>query len=140
MNIRFGIRENQTHFRPGDEISGAVLWEGTEKPKVAEVRLLWFTRGKGTEDSEVVESVNLGNPSANDRRPFRLKAPTAPHSFSGRLISLIWVVECELQPGDYFERAEIVVAPEAKEIVLPNASATPANLPNPVSASRPLVS
>ena len=51
--IRLGLRENKTAFRPGETIAGAVLWEFAKPPASAEVRLVWFTRGKGTEDGGI---------------------------------------------------------------------------------------
>jgi hypothetical protein len=118
MNIRFGIRENQTHFRPGEEVNGAVLWEGTEQPKLAEVRLLWFTRGKGTEDVSIVATESFSDPQPGDTRTFRFVLPDAPYSFNGKLISLTWAVEFVLKPGNHAERIEIVVSPLGEEIRL----------------------
>jgi hypothetical protein len=118
MNIRFGIRENRTHFHPGDEVGGAVLWEGTEKPKLAEVRLLWFTRGKGTEDVSVVATESFSDPQPGDTRTFQFKLPDAPYSFNGKLISLTWAVEFVLEPGDHVRRTEIVVNPGREQIRL----------------------
>lgn len=117
--IRLGIRENQTAFRPGDRIEGAVLWETEKSPTLAEVRLVWSTRGKGTEDGETVASNRFDAPAAGDTREFSFVAPEGPFSFSGTLIALIWAVEFVLQPGDQFQRLEIVIAPDAREIVLP---------------------
>jgi hypothetical protein len=129
MNIRFGLRENLTHFRPGEEISGAVLWEGTEKPKLAEVRLLWFTRGKGTEDVSVVATESFSDPQPGDTRTFRFALPDAPYSFNGKLISLTWAVEFVLKPGNHAERIEIVVGPNGEEIRLSEIVKPGANSP-----------
>ena len=117
--IRLGLRENKTAFRPGENIEGAALWELQQAPKLAEVRLVWFTRGKGTEDGETVETVKFDNPPPADTRQFSFRAPDAPYSFSGTLIALIWAVEFVAKPGGEFERIEITIAPDAKEIVLP---------------------
>jgi hypothetical protein len=117
--IRLGLRNDITTFRPGETISGAVLWELEEAPELAEVRLIWFTRGKGTEDGATAETVKLDAPPAAETRPFSFTAPNGPYSFSGTLIALIWAVEFVAQPGEECERVEITIAPEAKEIVLP---------------------
>ena len=117
--IRLGLRENKTAFRPGETIEGAALWEFGKAPELAEVRLVWSTRGKGTEDGATVETVKLDAPPAADTRQFSFRAPDAPYSFSGTLIALIWAVEFVAKPGEEFERVEIVIAPEAKEIALP---------------------
>ncbi len=115
--IKIGIRENRTAFRPGEKLEGAVIWELEKAPEMAELRLVWSTRGKGSEDSELVSAVTFDTPQAGDTRDFSIVLPTAPYSFSGRLISLIWALELVL--GKEFERTEIVVAPEAREVELP---------------------
>ena len=127
MNIRLGLRENRTAFRPGEEVSGAVLWEATEKPDLAEVRLLWFTRGKGTEDGEVVAAEAFADPQPGDTHTFKFVLPEGPYSFNGRLISLTWAVEFVFKPGNHFERLEIVVGPDAREVRLSEIATPPSN-------------
>ncbi len=117
--IRLGICENKNAFRPGEMISGAVLWEFPNAPELAEVRLLWFTRGKGTEDGAIVETVKLDAAPAADTREFSFQAPNGPYSFSGTLIAVLWAVEFIAQPGDEFQRIEITIAPDGREIALP---------------------
>ena len=117
--IRLGLRENRTAFRPGEDIAGAVLWELQNAPALAEVRLIWFTRGKGTEDGAIVETVRLDAPPAADTREFSFTAPNGPYSFSGTLIALLWAVEFIAKPGGEFQRIEIAITPDAKEIALP---------------------
>src|SRR4051812_4642676 len=113
-----GLKGNRKAFAPGEEIAGAVRWECDAAPTAAEVRLAWFTRGKGNEDAAVVETIAFDAPQAGDTREFAFVAPEAPYSFSGTLISLIWVVELVLQPGEEFERVEIVIGPEKDEVLL----------------------
>ena len=117
--IRLGIRENKTTFRPGETIAGAVLWELEKVPALAEVRLIWFTRGKGTEDGATVETVTFDAAPAADTREFSFAAPNGPYSYSGTLIALIWAVEFVPKPGSEFQRVEITIAPDGKEITLP---------------------
>lgn len=113
-----GLKGNRKAFAPGEEISGAVRWEREASPTAAEVRLCWFTRGKGNEDAAVVETVVFEAPQAGDTREFAFVAPEAPYSFSGTLVSLMWVVELVLQPGDEYERISIVIAPGKEEVLL----------------------
>jgi hypothetical protein len=117
--IQLGLRENRTAYCPGDELTGAALWELDTAPTLAEVRLVWSTKGKGTEDAALVATVAFDAPLAGDTRPFSLRLPESPYSFSGRLISLVWAVELVLEPGHRSQRVEIVVAPEGAEVVLP---------------------
>ena len=117
--IRLGLRENLTTFQPGDTIAGAALWEFTQKKKSIEVRLVWFTRGKGTEDGVIVATQAFDATQLADTGTFSFTAPEAPYSFDGTLIALVWAVELVAEPGDEFERIEILIAPGGKEIVLP---------------------
>ena len=119
MNMRLGLRDNRATFNPGEMLDGAVLWEGPEKPTLAEVRLLWFTRGKGTEDGEVVETVTFDNPQAGDTRQFTIRLPNAPYSFNGKLIALSWAVELVIEPGDHFQRVTFTMGPGGEEVRLP---------------------
>ena len=115
--IRIGLLENRTAYEPGDTLAGAVLWELPSAPKTAELRLLWFTRGKGSEDCTIVETVTFDAPLAGDTRNFSITLPPAPYSFDGRLISLIWAVEMVLDKE--CERTELVIAPGGREVTLP---------------------
>lgn len=117
--IQLDLRENRTAYSPGEELVGAALWELDAPPTLAEVRLVWSTKGKGTEDAAVAATVAFDAPRAGDTRPFVLRLPAAPYSFSGKLISLVWAVELVLQPGARCERVEIVVAPGGAEVLLP---------------------
>ena len=120
MKLQIGLRENRTAFAPRDEITGAVLWELDAAPRSAELRLLWFTRGKGTDDVGVVETLPFNDPQAGDTRSFSLRAPDSPYSFSSKLISVIWALELVLEPGDHCERVELTIGPGAREVVPPS--------------------
>lgn len=117
--IRLGLQDHRTNFRPGEIIQGAALWESAKAPKRAEVRLLWFTQGKGTTDTETVASEEFPNPLPGDTRTFTFTVPDAPYSFSGRLISLIWAVELVLEDEDQFQRLSITVTPDGQEVSIP---------------------
>jgi hypothetical protein len=117
--IRLGLRENRTAFAPGEAISGAVLWEFSERKRLIEVRLVWSTKGKGTEDAATVAVQAMDTTKPADTGTFSFAAPDAPYSFDGTLIALVWAVECVVEPGDEFQRIEIVIAPGGREIVLP---------------------
>ena len=116
--LKIGTRENRTSFQPGEELEGAAGWELERKPESVEVRLIWFTRGKGTEDVGLVETVRFEQAQAAEARPFRVRLPGQPYSFSGKLISLIWAVELVVLPGKQSARFEFVLAPSGKEVAL----------------------
>ncbi len=117
--LRLGIRDDRRQFRPGEELTGAAGWELDKPPQAVEVRLLWFTRGKGTEDVSVVQTVRFDQPQAAEARPFRFQLPAAPYSFSGKLISLVWALELVALPSKQSTRLDFVLGPDAREVVLP---------------------
>ena len=116
--LKLAVRDDRREFRPGEEIHGAAGWQLDRAPKSAEVRLFWRTRGKGTEDVGVVETVRFEHPQSEEARPFCFKLPDAPYSFSGKLISLLWGLELVLSPGDETAQVELVVSPTGREILL----------------------
>lgn len=103
---------------PGERIEGTASWRLEAAPQRVEVRLFWFTRGKGTQDVGVVGTVGFESPSAGDEGHFSFVAPQEPHSFSGRLVTLVWALELVVEPGGLAERVELVIAPGGREILL----------------------
>jgi len=116
--LKIATRDHRVSFRPGEEIAGAVAWQLDQALRTVELRLFWFTRGKGTSDVKVVQTVSFDSPKREEARPFHLAAPSEPYSFSGKLISLIWALELVVDPGKETERLEIAISPSGEEIVL----------------------
>ena len=116
--IRIGTKEERIAFQPGEMIDGAIGWDLQETLQSIEVRLSWQTRGKGTEDSEVVDRVRFDAPSLQGAQPFQFIAPAQPYSFSGKLISVVWFLEVAVRPKGPSARKEIVIAPGLKEVLL----------------------
>lgn len=110
------IARGQTVFAPGDTLSGSAAWELDDPTKPVEVRLFWYTRGKGTRDVGVIETTTFDMPPRTGRREFRFKLPESPHSFSGRLISLSWAVEVVC--GSESSRCDFVLSASGAEIDL----------------------
>ncbi len=111
------ITLSKTEFAPGETIDGNISWHGFQDVGTAEVRLFWQTQGKGSRDVGVVAVETLDLPGPAEQRSFSFIAPSAPPSFSGQLISLIWGVELVLEPGGSASQ-DIVIAPRGKEIPL----------------------
>ena len=109
-------------FAPGEAIAGTVAWRTDAPADAVEVRLFWYTRGKGTTDVQVVKAQHFDSPGTTGRRTFRFMLPEEPYSFSGKLVSLVWALEAVVQPGDRSARKELVVAPGGREIVLSGAA------------------
>lgn len=109
-------------FKPGESLAGRVSWS-VDAASSAEVRLFWYTRGKGTEDVGIVDTIVFPNPQTTDQRTFRFALPEGPLSFSGTLISIIWAIEAIVEPGGSVERREIVLSPSGREVVVAHAGA-----------------
>ncbi len=116
--LRLGLRENRTAYQPREEIVGAATWELDTPVERAAIHLLWFTRGKGTEDVEITDEIVFDAPQAGDTRTFSFQLPGAPYSFSGRLISLLWAVELVLEPGEDSAKVEFTMGPGGREVLI----------------------
>lgn len=114
------IEDDRKAFKPGEELRLSVLWALPETPRSLEVRLFYFTRGKGTEDVEIVarQPIVANSPAGEGTARFAL--PAAPYSFSGKLLSVLWAVELVCEPGDRSTRCEFVLSPTGREITLPS--------------------
>jgi hypothetical protein len=119
MNLQLYFQSNRHHYRPGEWLDGGANWNLSIVPHSIEFRLLWFTRGKGNRDMQVVATLPLRTTSSMGSAPFRFQLPNAPHSFSGTLSSLVWAVEAVVLPGETSTRLEFVLSPTGSEIVLP---------------------
>jgi hypothetical protein len=116
--LRIQTTDGGTSFRPGQDIAGTIWWSLAEPPDLIELSLFWTTRGKGSVDSQVIESLRLDGPPADGQRPFRFRLPDLPYSFSGKLVSLTWALLLAAQPSDEQARLNIVVSPTGQEINL----------------------
>ena len=105
----------QTSFRPGDPIQGSVDWKDVKANRI-EVRLFWFTEGKGDQDVDVIDTQTLESPTATGNLEFRFTAPPRPQSFSGKLISLTWAIEAVIFPKRDAERVEIEIGPQGQQV------------------------
>lgn len=108
--------------RPGETVSGRVEWALGRAPDALELRLFWYTEGRGDRDAGLARSMRIERPGETGRQRFDLELPTGPYSFSGSLISLIWALELVTEPGDDATRTEIVVSPGDGEVVLGRAA------------------
>ena len=116
--IELSFRDDQSHFRPGEHVEFTVSLQFDEIPERIELRVLWNTQGKGDTDLEEVDRMTLNNPPLQETRQIAYRLPRSPHSFSGKLISLVWAIEAIAFPMEESCRLEIVIAPDAQEIQL----------------------
>lgn len=106
----------QTNFEPGETMRGRVEWLGQETPDSLEVRLLWYTEGRGDRDVGVARTLRIEGLVSTGSREFEFELPAGPYSCSGRLISICWAVEATLLPDDLTQRVEFLMAPDGREV------------------------
>ncbi|MBP7633626.1 hypothetical protein KBA41_05625 [Candidatus Ozemobacteraceae bacterium] len=107
-----------TGLKPGEELRGRAVWNLAAAPQKLEIRLFWYTRGRGTRDVGVVECQTIARPGITGEEAFTFHLPDGPYSFSGKLISVIWAVELVADEETVGERAEFILAPDRREILL----------------------
>jgi len=105
-------------FAPGETVAGEASWHLAEPARRVELRLFWYTRGKGTQDVGVVEVVPFEDPGEEDARPFSVTIPDGPYSLSGQLISLVWALEVVVEPGGETERVDLIVSPTREAVAV----------------------
>jgi hypothetical protein len=112
------LPEQRTAFEPNEVIQ--VIGEWTLEPgqTVVEMRLTWYTSGKGGTDCEVIHRWRFDNPGLRDSKAVEVTLPNQPYSFSGKLISLRWAFELIAEPSGESTRADFVLSPSGREIVL----------------------
>lgn len=123
--LRIEVEGDRRWFLPGEALSGRVSWYDDDIAEAVEVRLFWFTSGKGTEDVEIIDSVRIEAPERAGNRSFRFTLPAGPYSFSGSLITLSWALEFVALPRGATERIEFVMAPTPVEVRLESLGRAP---------------
>lgn len=122
-NLKIDVRDGRRNFHPGETVPITCAWQLEKQPKRVEVRLVWYTRGKGDADVSVVQTVEFDQPRTLGLEHTELQLPEGPYSFSGKLISLIWAVELIVEPSGESHRVDLVVGPYGEEVVLQSVAA-----------------
>ena len=112
------LPDNRNFFAPGDILKGTAAWQLDHAPEKIHLRLFWYTRGKGTEDIEVVSETVFDHPHPTENRPFEIPLPQSPYSFNGKLVSLIWALELVTDNNKTAALKEIVISPYGEEVDL----------------------
>ena len=116
--LRLTVEGGQTAFEPGAAIVVTASWNLDEDQDRVELRLFWYTTGKGDRDMHVVQTLPIDTPERSDTKRLGIQLPESPYSFSGKLISLIWALELVAEPSGEASRIELIMAPNAREIIL----------------------
>jgi hypothetical protein len=116
--LHIELDDDRRWFPPADTVSGRVAWHLDEPADAVELRLFWHTGGKGTEDIEIIDMVQIEAADDAGERGFSFRLPDGPYSFSGTLITLAWALELVALPSGDTERVDLVVAPTPVEVRL----------------------
>lgn len=116
LSIR--IKDGQDAFGPGDTIEGTASWQLTEEPESVRLYLIWYTEGKGDEDTAIVDQVEIALGVSRGEKPFSMKLPEGPYSFEGKLIALHWALELVTDKPFNVERTKIMLSPWVKKVIL----------------------
>jgi hypothetical protein len=90
------IQLNDATFAPGETVQGSCQWmpSGDEGGKKAKLWVGWRTEGRGDVDREALYERDL---EAGATERFSCQLPdTAPLSYDGQLIRIIWEVAVDL--------------------------------------------
>lgn len=120
MSLRAAIQiENDRRaFAPGETLRGRVGWQTDARPERVELRLFYYTTGRGTRDVHVAGTESWEAPGPDGLEDFRFDLPDRPYSFSGRLVSLQWGLELVLHPDGHTERLEFALSPDGAAVEL----------------------
>lgn len=113
--INIQLDNAESIYRPGDTISGSVEWS-EEAGDSLEVRLIWFTRGKGDRDFELVAAQTVTSFGSSGSERFQFPAPHRPQSFAGKLILLQWAIEAIVFPNQNSKLQNLTISSTGKEI------------------------
>jgi hypothetical protein len=104
-------------FEPGASIGVDAAWDLDAQPSAIELRVVWNTWGRGTQDFRVVDTLSI-DASQCDRKRIPLTLPRGPYSFVGRFVSLIWALELVILPSQDSTRLTITIGPQERAVYL----------------------
>lgn len=111
---------NNLAYTPGETLRGEVAWtiDLVKNSEGGEIRLFYYTSGKGSQDVEIVSTVAVPARQSTGKHKFEFHLPETPYSFSGKLVSLIWALEFQMLESDETKRLEFILSPDGEEIDL----------------------
>ncbi|MEM9409831.1 MAG: hypothetical protein AAGA30_01885 [Planctomycetota bacterium] len=117
--IKISLTNPVECYRPGQLLRGQLKWNNlAEETTKVELRLIWYTQGKGNQDFGIASAKPVFQPSREGQVQFQFKCPSRPFSFSGRLIKLRWALEAIEFPSQNAERQLISISPTGNVVKL----------------------
>lgn len=121
MKLALQLNQDPATLVPGQVIDGTAGWQLEDPPRLAMLRLFWYTEGRGTQDVGIAEELELPAGQAIGQGAFRFTVPDAPYSFQGQLVTLKWAIELVLNKGKHVERLDLIVSPWVEQVKLSKA-------------------
>ncbi len=79
-------------YRPLEKLRGTASWV-LDAPAELQLRLFWYTEGKGTRDVGIVAAQTISAGVGPGSRPFEFILPDSPYTLHGKLVSIRWALE-----------------------------------------------
>ena len=117
--VSIELADDRDTYHPRESIRGRLRWDlSGQRADTLRLELLWHTEGKGTRDADVVDTLTIDQPPARGERAFAFTLPAGPYSFSGKLLSVLWVLQVIVEPSDEVTQRALVVSPTGREVDL----------------------
>ncbi|MGJ8726489.1 MAG: hypothetical protein ACSHYB_18235 [Roseibacillus sp.] len=110
------IELDHFHHQPFQELKGKVRITTPTPPEGMELRVFWFTRGRGDEEASIIHRLKLETAQALTN--FSWKLPAAPYSFAGKLITLAWAIEVVDENEQSLDLVPFLLSPSGEEVQL----------------------
>lgn len=112
------VLPNRSTFEPNEVVDIMIAWSLDQTPKNLELRLVWSTLGRGTQNLEIAHTEVFYPDAPSGQERLKLTMPAGPYSCHGLLVSIIWGLELVVLPSEDSTREEIFIAPGGKAVQL----------------------
>ena len=112
----FQIELDHFHHQPFQKLSGRVRATGQNKAASLELRIFWFTRGRGDEEASIQHRIAIE--PQHSVSEFSWQLPATPYSFAGQLITLAWAVELVDKKENSLDLVPFLLSPSGEELQL----------------------
>lgn len=124
MPLSVELTGGRSSYRPGETVHGTFAWALPKPPNRMELRLFWYTQGKGTQDVTIVQTQQANPAMAAGSQPFEFHLPEGPYTVYGKLISVLWAIELVVDSASDAGRADLVVSPWDEPVTLGDPAAS----------------
>lgn len=116
QGLSLQLDRGDASYVPGEPITGKVTWDLEPSLSSVTVRLLWRTSGKGSQDFGLVGEEVWDSVSPSDSQPFTFPGVDGPYSFSGKLITVSWIVEAYAGRQKHKVEQALMLSPTGTEV------------------------